>query len=66
MIESCQCYIVMINAAAAGATLMKGLNRGIGTIFAAFMGLVFDSLANRASAAAEPYIIGAAVFLVGI
>ena len=44
---------------------MKGLNRGIGTIFAAFAGLVFDNFANKVSATIEPYIVGCAVFFVG-
>ena len=48
-----------------GATLMKGLNRGLGTIFAAFVGLVFDNFANKVSTAIEPYIVGSAVFIIG-
>jgi uncharacterized membrane protein YccC len=49
----------------AGATLSKGLNRGLGTIMAASLGLLIDYFANFIGPDIEPFIVGCSIFLVG-
>ena len=48
-----------------GATLSKGLNRGLGTIMAASLGLMIDYFANFIGPEIEPYVVGCSIFFVG-
>ena len=48
-----------------GATLSKGLNRGLGTIMAASLGLMIDYFANFVGPKIEPYVVGCSIFFVG-
>ena len=49
-----------------GATLSKGLNRGLGTIMAATLGLMIDYFANFIGPEIEPYVVGCSIFFVGV
>jgi len=51
---------------AAGATLCKGLNRGLGTLLAGLLAFIVGYIANASShRISQAVIIGAAVFLIG-
>ncbi|KAH7285577.1 hypothetical protein KP509_33G034800 [Ceratopteris richardii] len=58
--------VVVVFEYSVGATLSKGLNRGLGTIMAASLGLLVDYFANFTSASVEPYVVGFSVFLIGM
>lgn len=45
--------------------MSKGLNRGLGTIAAALLGFIVDSVANFLGPAIEPYVVGCSIFIVG-
>lgn len=45
--------------------MSKGLNRGLGTIAAALLGLLINSFANFLGPAIEPYVVGCSVFITG-
>ena len=49
-----------------GATLSKGLNRGLGTIMAATLGLMIDYFANFIGPEIEPYVVGCSIFFIGV
>eukprot|EP00253_Pinus_taeda_P033182 PITA_33182 len=49
----------------AGATLIKGLNRGIGTVLAGSLGVLVGCLAQRAGTVGEPILIAASCFILG-
>ncbi|MCO5603938.1 hypothetical protein L7F22_058094 [Adiantum nelumboides] len=57
--------VVIIFEYTVGATLSKGLNRGLGTIMAASLGLFVDYMANYTRASMEPFVVGFSVFVVG-
>ncbi|KAI5055439.1 hypothetical protein GOP47_0028960 [Adiantum capillus-veneris] len=58
--------VVVIFEYTVGATLSKGLNRGLGTIMAASLGLSVDYMANYTGASVEPFVVGFSVFVVGM
>lgn len=49
----------------AGATLCKGLNRGLGTVLAGSLAFFIEGVANRTGKVFRACFIGAAVFLIG-
>lgn len=49
----------------AGATLCKGLNRGLGTLLAGSLAFFIEGVANRSGRVFRACFIGAAVFLIG-
>lgn len=49
-----------------GATLCKGVNRGIGTLCAASLAFVIEFMADKSGRACRAVFIGVSVFLVGI
>lgn len=51
---------------AAGATLCKGLNRGIGTVLAGLLAFLIEYIAKASGHVFQAISIGAAVFLIGI
>lgn len=50
----------------AGATLIKGLNRGIGTVLAGSLGILVGWVAQRAGTVGEPILIAASCFILGL
>ena len=48
-----------------GATLSKGLNRGLGTLLAGSLGVGVNYLANLSGQKGEPFVLGIFVFLIG-
>ncbi|PIA44807.1 hypothetical protein AQUCO_01700422v1 [Aquilegia coerulea] len=58
--------VVVIFEFSAGATLSKGLNRGIGTILGGFMGCLAATLADQIGGAGEAIVIGVSVFIFGV
>ncbi|KAI5078644.1 hypothetical protein GOP47_0006315 [Adiantum capillus-veneris] len=58
--------VVIIFEYTVGATLSKGLNRGLGTILATSLGLFVDYMANYIGASLEPFFVGFSVFVVGM
>lgn len=53
----------MINA---GATLSKGLNRGVGTLLAGLLAVVIGELAGLSEGIINPIIIGSSAFVIGV
>lgn len=49
----------------AGATLSKGLNRGLGTMLAGALGVGVNYLADLSGQKGEPFVLGIFVFLIG-
>ncbi|KAH7435970.1 hypothetical protein KP509_06G086400 [Ceratopteris richardii] len=49
-----------------GATLSRGLNRGLGTFLAASAALGIDFLAHFIGGSAEPNVVGVSIFVVGM
>ncbi|CAM6109141.1 unnamed protein product [Calypogeia fissa] len=58
--------VVVVFESSAGATLGKGLNRGLGTVLAGLLALGVAHLADLLQATGEPIFIGAMVFLSGL
>jgi len=48
-----------------GATLCKGLNRGLGTLLAGLLAFIVGYVANACGRVSQAIIIGAAVFSIG-
>lgn len=48
-----------------GATLCKGLNRGLGTLLAGLLAFIVGYIANASGRVSQAIIIGAAVFFIG-
>lgn len=57
--------VVVVLEFTAGATLYKGLNRGLGTLLAGSLAFLFEYIANESGHIFRAVFIGAAVFLVG-
>lgn len=57
--------VVVVFEFTAGATLSKGLNRGIGTVLAGSLGVSVGYLADMAGKIGEPVIIGTSCFILG-
>ncbi|KAF5729688.1 Aluminum-activated malate transporter 12 [Tripterygium wilfordii] len=57
--------VVVVLEFTAGATLCKGLNRGVGTVLAGSLAVFFEYIANETSQVFRAIFIGAAVFLIG-
>lgn len=57
--------VVVVFEFTAGATLSKGLNRGIGTLLAGSLGVSVGFIADMAGKIGEPVIIGASCFILG-
>lgn len=49
----------------AGATLCKGLNRGLGTVLAGSLAFLIEYIANESGKVFRAVFIGAAVFFIG-
>lgn len=49
-----------------GATLCKGLNRGLGTLLAGLLAFLINYVANESSQILQAVFIGAAVLTVGM
>ncbi|KAA0043811.1 aluminum-activated malate transporter 8-like [Cucumis melo var. makuwa] len=56
--------VVVIFEFTVGATLSKGLNRGLGTMLAGALGVGVDYLANLSGQKGEPFVLGIFVFLI--
>lgn len=54
-----------MHACMAGATLSKGLNRGIGTILGGGLGCLAAALAEQAGGIGDTIVVGASVFIFG-
>jgi uncharacterized membrane protein YccC len=50
----------------AGATLCKGLNRGLGTLLAGLLAFLLDYVANASGQILQAVFIAVAVFVIGI
>jgi uncharacterized membrane protein YccC len=50
----------------AGATLCKGLNRGLGTLLAGLLSFLLDYVANESGQILQAVFIAVAVFIIGI
>ncbi|KAK2662460.1 hypothetical protein Ddye_001034 [Dipteronia dyeriana] len=57
--------VVVVLEFTAGATLCKGLNRGLGTVLAGSLAFLFEYIANECGQVFRAVFIGAAVFVVG-
>ncbi|KAK7406375.1 hypothetical protein VNO78_07999 [Psophocarpus tetragonolobus] len=57
--------VVVVLEFTAGATLCKGLNRGLGTILAGLLAFLVGYVANASGRVSQAIIIGAAVFFIG-
>jgi hypothetical protein len=57
--------VVVVFEFTAGATLSKGLNRGIGTVLAGSLGVSVGCIADMAGGIGEPIIIGTSCFILG-
>ncbi|KAL0553026.1 hypothetical protein IC582_006911 [Cucumis melo] len=57
--------VVVVLEFTAGATLCKGLNRGLGTVLAGSLAFFIEGVANRTGKVFRACFIGAAVFLIG-
>ncbi|CAL5432370.1 unnamed protein product [Camellia sinensis] len=57
--------VVVVLEFTAGATLCKGLNRGIGTLLAGLLALLIEYVAEKSGRVFRAIFIGAAVFLIG-
>ncbi|CAL9077022.1 unnamed protein product [Musa acuminata var. zebrina] len=57
--------VVVVLEFTAGATLCKGVNRGIGTLCAASLAFVIEFMAEKSGRACRGVFIGVSVFLVG-
>ncbi|XP_022971965.1 aluminum-activated malate transporter 12-like [Cucurbita maxima] len=57
--------VVVVLEFTAGATLCKGLNRGLGTLLAGSLAFFIEGVANRSGRVFRACFIGAAVFLIG-
>jgi len=49
-----------------GATLCKGLNRGLGTLLAGLLAFLVGYIASASGRVCQAIIIGAAVFSIGV
>lgn len=61
-----KCKLILSLKFASGATLGKGLNRGLATLAAGAIGVGAHHLANLSGHIAEPILLGFFVFLQGI
>lgn len=57
--------VVVVLEFSAGATLSKGLNRGLGTLLAGLLALVVDLVAKNAGSTGQAVLIGIAIFIFG-
>ncbi|KAJ4848020.1 Aluminum-activated malate transporter 12 [Turnera subulata] len=57
--------VVVVLEFTAGATLCKGLNRGLGTLLAGSLAFFIEFIANKSGHVFRAVFIGAAVFLIG-
>eukprot|EP00249_Psilotum_nudum_P002652 c15778_g1_i1 orf=683-2353(-) len=57
--------VVVVFELTVGATLSKGLNRGIGTLVAGLLAIVVGELARMGGEVGHPIIIGISVFIIG-
>lgn len=57
--------VVVVLEFTAGATLCKGLNRGLGTLLAGSLAFIIEFIANGSGKVFRAVFIGAAVFLIG-
>lgn len=57
--------VVVVFEFSVGATLCKGLNRGLGTLLAGFLALVVDLVAKNAGNTGQAVLIGIAIFIFG-
>ncbi|KAI4327261.1 hypothetical protein L6164_019744 [Bauhinia variegata] len=57
--------VVVVLEFTAGATLCKGLNRGLGTLLAGLLAFLIEFIANASGRSFQAIFIGAAVFLIG-
>ncbi|KAG4117167.1 hypothetical protein ERO13_D12G212100v2 [Gossypium hirsutum] len=57
--------VVVVLEFTAGATLCKGLNRGLGTVLAGSLAFLIEFIATKSGKAFRAVFIGAAVFLIG-
>ncbi|KAF7810004.1 aluminum-activated malate transporter 12-like [Senna tora] len=57
--------VVVVLEFTAGATLCKGLNRGLGTLLAGLLAFLIEYIANASGRVCHALFIGAAVFLIG-
>lgn len=48
-----------------GATLCKGLNRGLGTLLAGLLAFLIEYVSNASGRSFQAVFIGAAVFIIG-
>ncbi|KAF5207724.1 Aluminum-activated malate transporter, partial [Thalictrum thalictroides] len=58
--------VVVIFEFSAGATLSKGLNRGIGTILGGLLGCLAATLADQIGGAGEAIAVGVSIFIFGV
>ena len=49
-----------------GATLSKGVNRGVGTLLACLLAVLVGQLASMSGDLAHPIIVGVSVFIIGM
>ncbi|XP_061366970.1 aluminum-activated malate transporter 12-like [Gastrolobium bilobum] len=57
--------VVVVLEFTAGATLCKGLNRGLGTLLAGLLAFLIEYVANASGRILQAVFIGAAVFIIG-
>lgn len=57
--------VVVVFEFSAGATLCKGLNRGLGTLLAGLLALIVDLVAKQAGSTGQAVLIGIAIFIFG-
>jgi len=50
----------------AGATLCKGMNRGLGTLLAGLLSFLLDYVANESGQILQAVFIAVAVFIIGM